>query len=539
MPVSAPAARGRTAPATIRATAERMPSAPIDDRRGGGERPPVRSGRGRRGPGARPRRPVAGDQLVDRAALHAAPRPARTAASTRIVSRTNRRGAYASRTSPAGGMRPVRVKGPKSIAPPVIGGQPEAASSSCSPHFSSARDAGLPDQMGGQPHVAGELRPVDEQHPVALAGEEHARWRHRRTGRRRRSRRTWRLPLSTMAVRCGRCRRASGAACRPAVVAMSRTASRVTGVVSDCAGQSVARWSGDVLPRPRSARGRGRSRADHDPGGAVARAPDRAAPPAEHRRPRHPPGRRAVGGAAAGRPRERAAPGGRAGSGRSSGPLGDAVRTRAPGLPAGGRALVRRRRPLRGGLPRRSRARRGGPAPGASRCWTRRSRCGGDPRTASSPRGSRVRPATRLEELRTRPPWRTARRCCCECGAVAEAVAAARELVASEPLRDPAGGGAHAGAGRGPAPGRGAGGLPRAPRASWPTSWGWTRPPPLRELEARILRGDGAAAPAADGARGAGPGGVRGAAAVAPRRRWWGGRRTGRCSASASTGSGW
>ena len=71
---------------------------------------------------------------------------------------------------------------------------------------------------------------------------------------------------------------------------------------------------------------------------------------------------------------------------------------------------------------------------------------------------------------------------------------------------------------RGPAPGRGARGVPRAPGGRWPTSWGWTRPPAVRELEARILRGDSGRRPRRGPRRGAGPAGVRRAAAVAPRR---------------------
>ncbi len=90
---------------------------------------------------APPCRRVFGEQLVDGAALPQL--GARlVAASTRIASSTMRRGAYASRTPSAGGIPPVRVNGPTSIAAVVIAGQPERTSSSSSPQRFSAATPG-------------------------------------------------------------------------------------------------------------------------------------------------------------------------------------------------------------------------------------------------------------------------------------------------------------------------------------------------------------------------------------------------------------
>ena len=124
-------------------------------------------------------------------------------------------------------------------------------------------------------------------------------------------------------------------------------------------------------------------------------------------------------------------------------------------------------------------------------------------------------PATRLDELR-RAALEDRAALLLECGAAADAVAAARELVASEPLRTrPVEVLMRAlAADRRPAE---ALEVYRAHRAVLADELGMDPAVSVRELEARILRGDGHGA-AADGARGTGPGGVRGAVAVASRR---------------------
>ena len=98
--------------------------------------------------------------------------PAATAASTSRASSTIRRGQYARSAPSAGRGVPEIVTGPKSNEYLVMGGQFVASSCSRIPHLASAATAGWMGEVRGH-RVAGERGLVDQQHPVAVARQQH------------------------------------------------------------------------------------------------------------------------------------------------------------------------------------------------------------------------------------------------------------------------------------------------------------------------------------------------------------------------------
>ena len=98
--------------------------------------------------------------------------PARSAASTRILSSTVRRGPYAVELPAYGGGVPLIVNGPKSNEYVSTAGAPLSITASEQAPAAQRVDAGGVDEVGGH-GVARERRAVDQEHAVALLGEQH------------------------------------------------------------------------------------------------------------------------------------------------------------------------------------------------------------------------------------------------------------------------------------------------------------------------------------------------------------------------------